>query len=574
MRWLLVSDFGLCRACGAAWPSSAAPTIPIPTPSGTRRSSIPPSPRRPRRSTLRSPTAPKSTSSPATSTTRCWNTTTSSDPIGSFRAWPRPCPRPGKCPPAARPIASRSAKASCFTPTPASRLSQSGRQTREVDRRRFRLRAGARGRPRRQQSGDQQLRSDLGPCRLRQAAHRAAPRGRRIRRAAGPRAVRPSRRHCRRRRAWRPRARDRPGRAQCADPLLVRHALHRAGGLGGGGLLQRQGRPPALCRPRRRHRPLPTGSLREAVPLHAGAQRGVVRQPAGQPRRARRRVSRQRSMREDIAEGRIDAAYAGRQMPFVDRIKFYREREDIPRFNKFLQGYYDNGGIIKESFDAVVQGGRLSPEMQARGMRLDKEVEPTIFYVGFNMEDPVLGAAGRRAWPQAAPGHERCGRHQAIPRALPQRPRRAGADAVAAGDLRLRRQLQEPLSPVRCCPRAASSRGGRLQERHRPGHQRAPEAQLRHLGDHGVGEPAVGVPGRGLAPDRPGHRDQRHHLQSIPGQGPARRLSDLRLGLGRRLPRPGEFLFPAGVSAMRAPRAAGRIRPTSAMRSSTGSTTR
>ena len=64
---------------------------------------------------------------------------------------------------------------------------------------------------------------------------------------------------------------------------------------------------------------------------------------------------------EDIAEGRIDAAYAGRRLPFVDRVKFYRERESIPRFNKFLQGYYDDGGIIKESFDAVIQGDRLSP---------------------------------------------------------------------------------------------------------------------------------------------------------------------------------------------------------------------
>ena len=87
----------------------------------------------------------------------------------------------------------------------------------------------------------------------------------------------------------------------------------------------------------------------------------------------------------------------GRQMPFVDRIKFYRQQEDIPFFNKFLQGYYDTGGIIKESFDAVVQSGRLSPEMQARGMRLDKEVEPTIFYVGFNMGDPVVGAAAASA---------------------------------------------------------------------------------------------------------------------------------------------------------------------------------
>jgi ABC-type transport system substrate-binding protein len=100
---------------------------------------------------------------------------------------------------------------------------------------------------------------------------------------------------------------------------------------------------------------------------------------------------------DDVADGRIDPAYAGRRMPFVDRVKFYREREGIPRFNKFLQGYYDDGGIIKESFDAVIQGDRLSPEMAARGMRLDKEVEPTIFYVGFNMEDPVLGTpAGER----------------------------------------------------------------------------------------------------------------------------------------------------------------------------------
>jgi ABC-type transport system substrate-binding protein len=99
----------------------------------------------------------------------------------------------------------------------------------------------------------------------------------------------------------------------------------------------------------------------------------------------------------DIAEGRIDAAYAGRRMPFVDRIEFYRERENIPRFNKLLQGYYDDGGIIKESFDAVVQGDRLSPQMQARGMHLDKTVEPSIRYIGFNMEDPVVGAgAGER----------------------------------------------------------------------------------------------------------------------------------------------------------------------------------
>jgi ABC-type transport system substrate-binding protein len=62
-----------------------------------------------------------------------------------------------------------------------------------------------------------------------------------------------------------------------------------------------------------------------------------------------------------------------------------------------LQGYYDSAGIIKESFDRVVQDDRLSPEMAERGMRLEKSVSPDIFYLGFHMEDPVVGeAAGER----------------------------------------------------------------------------------------------------------------------------------------------------------------------------------
>jgi len=93
----------------------------------------------------------------------------------------------------------------------------------------------------------------------------------------------------------------------------------------------------------------------------------------------------------DAERGLLDPEYAGRPLPFLERIEFRIEKEDIPAFNKFLQGYYDASGIIQESFDRVVHEGGLSPEMEARGVSLAKSVDPDVFYIGFNMDDPVVG---------------------------------------------------------------------------------------------------------------------------------------------------------------------------------------
>lgn len=95
--------------------------------------------------------------------------------------------------------------------------------------------------------------------------------------------------------------------------------------------------------------------------------------------------------RKDVELGRIDPAYYGKPMPFLDRVEFRRERERIPRFNKFLQGYFDSGSVINESFDAVIQDDRLSDEMKDLGIRLDKSIELSVFYIGFNMDDAVVG---------------------------------------------------------------------------------------------------------------------------------------------------------------------------------------
>lgn len=93
---------------------------------------------------------------------------------------------------------------------------------------------------------------------------------------------------------------------------------------------------------------------------------------------------------------------AGKPLPFIDKVVFALEKEQIPYWNKFLQGYYDASGIASDTFDQAVQfSGQgdvtLSEDMQARGIRLQTSVATTVFYLGFNMLDPTVGGYGERA---------------------------------------------------------------------------------------------------------------------------------------------------------------------------------
>ncbi len=93
---------------------------------------------------------------------------------------------------------------------------------------------------------------------------------------------------------------------------------------------------------------------------------------------------------------------AGRPLPFIDRVVYTLEPEDIPYWNKFLQGYYDVSGVSSDSFDQAIQFGggsevNVTDALQQKGIALEAAVAPTIFYVGFNMLDPVVGGTGERA---------------------------------------------------------------------------------------------------------------------------------------------------------------------------------
>ena len=89
-------------------------------------------------------------------------------------------------------------------------------------------------------------------------------------------------------------------------------------------------------------------------------------------------------------------ALAGKPLPFVDQFIFTLEKENIPRWTKFLQGYYDQSSIASDNFDQAVQmdpqgKALLTPLLKDKQMHLYTAVAPSIFFIGFNMLDPVVG---------------------------------------------------------------------------------------------------------------------------------------------------------------------------------------
>ena len=103
---------------------------------------------------------------------------------------------------------------------------------------------------------------------------------------------------------------------------------------------------------------------------------------------------------EDQAKGLL--ADAGKKLPFIDKVVFMLEKETIPYWTKFLQGYYDASGIASDSFDQAIQftgtgGIALTESMQEKGVQLQTSVETSIFYMGFNMLDTTVGGDSERA---------------------------------------------------------------------------------------------------------------------------------------------------------------------------------
>jgi len=94
------------------------------------------------------------------------------------------------------------------------------------------------------------------------------------------------------------------------------------------------------------------------------------------------------------AEGLLEDV--GNRLPQIDRIIYRMEKESIPRWNKFLQGYYDSSGIQADLFDQAVrlssQGdSELTDSLRDQGIRLISAPGSGFYFYNFNMEDPVIG---------------------------------------------------------------------------------------------------------------------------------------------------------------------------------------
>jgi ABC-type transport system substrate-binding protein len=94
--------------------------------------------------------------------------------------------------------------------------------------------------------------------------------------------------------------------------------------------------------------------------------------------------------RPDVDGGAI--VPAEERLPHINRIQYQYFDEPLPEWMLFEQGFLDVAGIPKEKFNSAISAtGDLTPQLKERGVVLTKMVEAVTEYVGFNMQDPIVG---------------------------------------------------------------------------------------------------------------------------------------------------------------------------------------
>ncbi|MFO1323160.1 MAG: ABC transporter substrate-binding protein [Burkholderiales bacterium] len=90
------------------------------------------------------------------------------------------------------------------------------------------------------------------------------------------------------------------------------------------------------------------------------------------------------------------ARMKGKKMPQIGRVEISIMEEDQARWLAFQGGELDTMNMEGPlAPNAVQPDGRIKPELAAKGIRLDRYVEPEMRYIYWNMLDPRIGGLGK-----------------------------------------------------------------------------------------------------------------------------------------------------------------------------------
>ena len=108
------------------------------------------------------------------------------------------------------------------------------------------------------------------------------------------------------------------------------------------------------------------------------------------------------SINDKLNEKKLYSINKKKVVPFIDRAIYSLEKEQIPRWNKFLQGYYDNSGIASDNYDQAVSLNSsgdiaLTKDLKDKGISLETTTTASTYYIGFNMLDYTVGGNSKKS---------------------------------------------------------------------------------------------------------------------------------------------------------------------------------
>jgi ABC-type transport system substrate-binding protein len=98
---------------------------------------------------------------------------------------------------------------------------------------------------------------------------------------------------------------------------------------------------------------------------------------------------------KDPADQKLIAQMKGRKMPQVGRVEISIIEEDQARWLAFQNRELDIMNMEGPLAPQALLGDKLKPELAAKGIRLDRIVDPEISYVYWNLTDPVVGGLAK-----------------------------------------------------------------------------------------------------------------------------------------------------------------------------------